>query len=46
MLDETSVMSISDLIFEKFRIVVIDLVIKAGLAVMVFLFGIKWLLSL
>ena len=46
MLDETSVMSISELIFEKFTMVVIDLTVKLGLAVIFLLFGIRWLLSL
>lgn len=46
MLDETSVMSISELIFEKLTMVVIDLMIKLGLAVIFLLFGIRWLLSL
>tara|TARA_R100000951_G_C2566836_1_gene157444 strand:+ start:410 stop:529 length:120 start_codon:yes stop_codon:yes gene_type:complete len=39
-------MGISEAIFNSFRMVVIDLVIKMGLATMVLLFGISWLLSL
>jgi hypothetical protein len=46
LLDETSVMGISEVIFDKFRMVVIDLLIKIGLTGVVLLFGVSWLLSL